>query len=257
MILQAVQNTHKSTIYPMVPPKALGARWARGSSSCAFTTMARATSSQHLVTRASVSYLALSRSKCSNAACKDRVMVVVQYSTKWLVRPGSWLESETPSTAKPEGEVKWELGGTIGCFWTCLQRRRHQMAGWVAYGMAIGTLQSLPRPKVLHAHGLCRLPGCPSRRRLSAAPSAGGGDEKEKRLWCTEHDDRHQPRTPASTENLGFQVLHCCLFCLTGGQGRATVPFALARRRRLSLRKLQLCWGDPKLCGVSRTERAQ
>lgn len=41
--------------------------------------------------------------------------------------------------------------------------------------------------------------------------------------------------------------------------GKVTAPFALARQRqrRLSLRKLQLYRGDPKLCGVSRTERPQ
>lgn len=37
---------------------------------------------QSLVPRASVSSLASSRSKRSNAACKGRAMVVVQYSTK-------------------------------------------------------------------------------------------------------------------------------------------------------------------------------
>lgn len=49
-----------------------------------------------------------------------------------------------------------------------------------------------------------------------------------------------------------------CRYCLTS-KGKETVPFALARQRqrRLSLRKLQLYRGDPKLCGVSRTERVQ
>lgn len=125
--------------------------------------IARSPSVQQLVTAFSARCPASSRSNHSIDACTDRVMAIVQSRVQTVQYQvagpaGVLVESETLGPVKPEGEVSWKLGGTTGCFWIALQRRRHQMAGWVVHGMAVGTLQPLPRSKVRHDHGGCRRP---------------------------------------------------------------------------------------------------
>lgn len=163
--------------------------------------MARSSSSS-LLPHSLLPAPASSRSSYSIAACTDRAMVIVQSRLQpiqyQVAGPaGVLVESEALRWAKPEGEVSWKLGGTTGCFWIALQRRRHQMAGWVAHGMAIGTLQSLPRSKVRHAHGVCRLPMslCPClpeamRKRLQTmtlATDPGRREHRESGFPLLEH----------------------------------------------------------------------
>lgn len=139
-----------------------------------------------LITAVCISCPASSRSNYSNArlyrpGSRRRTATV----------PGSWssrglgLGRKHYSRLKPEGEVNWELGGTTGRFWTALQRRRHQMAGWVAHGMAIGTLQLLPRSKVRHAHahvhGLAGFLPKVMRKRLQSMTFATNPGRREHR----------------------------------------------------------------------------
>lgn len=55
------------------------------------------------------------------------------------------------------------------------------MAGWVAHGMAIGTLQSLPRSKVRHAHGLAGSCQKVMRKRLQSMTFATNPGRREHR----------------------------------------------------------------------------
>lgn len=59
------------------------------------------------------------------------------------------------------------------------------MAGWVAHGMAIGALQSLPRSKVrhahVHAHGLAGFLPKVMRKRLQSMTSATNPGRREHR----------------------------------------------------------------------------
>lgn len=158
-------------------------------------------SSGFLITRVSISWSASSRSNYSNARLYRPGGGWSSYSSV----PGSWssrglgLGRKHYSRLKPEGEVNWELGGTTGRFWTAVQRRRHQMAGWagwVAHGMGYrdiavaASFQGSPRPRA------CRLPARGDEKRLQSMTFATYPGRREHRGSGFPHDTDWAESTP-------------------------------------------------------------